>query len=120
MCSKQVKHLFTGLSCLWQNHTTVLNTLRLTQQREGNSKDEYHDTTTQRQHKVAGDHNPDDEQGGVLPLKVLDGGFVFSCPHRAHEDHTHNSSTQKHAKRVQESKYENMTGEIFIGCTVWV
>lgn len=84
------------------------NTLRLTQQRECDSKDEDHDTTTQRQHKVTGDHDPHDKQSGVLPFEILDGGLVLSCPHWTHEDQSHHSSTQKHAKRVQEPEYWNM------------
>lgn len=57
------------------------NLLKLTQQRECDSKDEDHDTATQRQHKVTGDHDPNDEQSGVLLLKIPDGGLVLSCPH---------------------------------------
>lgn len=78
------------------------NTLALTEQRERNPKDEDHDTAKQRQQEIAGGHDPDDKQGGVLPLEVLDHGFVLSGPHRAHEDQSHHCSTQKHAKRVQE------------------
>lgn len=90
----------------------VKTALRLTQQREGDSKDEHQDAATQRQQKVAGDHDPDDKQGGVLPFEILDGGFVLSCPHRTHEDQRHHCSSQKHAKWVEEPEYWNMTRHI--------
>lgn len=76
--------------------------LRLTQQREGDAKDEDHDTAAQRQQEVTGDHDADNKESGVLPLEVLDGGLVLSGPHRAHEYQGHDSSSKKHAKWIQE------------------
>lgn len=64
-----------------QHEKKDLIVLTLTEQRECNPKDEDHDTATERQQEVTGDHDPDDEQGGVLPLEVLDHGLVLSCPH---------------------------------------
>lgn len=76
--------------------------MTLTEQRERNPKDEDHDAAEERQQKVAGGHDPDDKQGGILLLEVLDHGFVLSGPHGAHEDQSHHRSAQEHAKRVQE------------------
>lgn len=79
----QHKYVFTefAVTFLTRQEKLIWNTLKLTQQRERDSKDEDHDTTTQRQHKVTGDHDPNDKQSGILPFKILDGGLVLSCPH---------------------------------------
>lgn len=77
-------------------------TLGLTQQREGDSEDEDHDPAAQGQHDVAGDHDSDHEQAGVLPFEVLDGGLVLSRPDRSREDEGHHGSSQKQAERVEE------------------
>lgn len=90
------------------------NTVRLTQQRKCNSKDEDQDTATQRQQEVTGDHDPHHKQSGILPFEILDDGLVLSCPHRAHEDQSHHGASQKHSKRVQEPEYWNRLYEALV------
>lgn len=75
---------------------------RLTKQWECDSEDEDHDTPTQWQQKVTGDHDSNNKQSGILLFEILDDGLVLSCPHWTHEDQSHHGSPQKHAKWVQE------------------
>lgn len=79
----------------------------LTEQRKGDSKDEDHDSTTEWKQKVAGDHDTNDKQSGVLPFEVLDSGLIFSCPDWSCKDQCHHSSTQEHAKWIHEPEYWN-------------
>lgn len=81
---------------------------KLTQQGEGDAKDEHHDAAAQRQHEVAGAHHRGDEQAGVLPLEVLDDRLVLPGPHGAHEDQGHHGPAQEHAERIKEPSGESV------------
>lgn len=85
------------------------------QQGERDSEDEDQDAAEQREHKVAGDHDCQHKQSGVLPFEVLDDGLVLSGPNGPGEDQSHHRSAKKHAQWVQKAHNEenhNSCGEI--------
>ena len=94
-----------------------LFTVKLTQQGEGDSEDEDHDSATQRQQEIAGAQHRGHKQSWVLLLEVLDDGLVLSGPDRSHEDQGHHSSAQKHAKGIKKP-LENSKGKLNVDARI--
>ena len=79
----------------------LLKHSRLTQKGEGDSEDEYHDSSKEGHEEIACQHHHKHKQGGVLRLEALDHGLVLRTPYRAHEDQRDHSSPKHHVKRIR-------------------